>query len=85
MKQNDVPIESGVVNYTFEPVATGIIIPWGMVMLPDGTLLVTEKSCVLFHVKNGVNTEVKNVPKVFKRGQGGLMDIALHANYKSNC
>jgi glucose/arabinose dehydrogenase len=84
VKPGDIPIQDEVVNYTFEPVATGIVIPWGMVMLPDGTLLVTEKSGTLFHVKNGVNTEVKNVPKVYKRGQGGLLDIALHPNYEKN-
>jgi glucose/arabinose dehydrogenase len=72
------------VNYKIEQVATGISIPWGMVMLPDGTLLVTEKSGILFHVKNGVNTEVKNVPKVYSRGQGGLLDIVLHPDYEKN-
>lgn len=84
VKQNDIPIADEAVNYTFEQVATGITIPWGMVMLPDGTLLVTEKSGKLFHIKNGVNTEVSGVPKVYTRGQGGLLDIALHPNYKSN-
>ncbi len=84
VKPNDIAITDEVVNYTFEPVATGIIIPWGMAQLPDGSLLVTEKSGKLFHVNNKVNTEVKNVPKVYTRGQGGLLDIALHPNYKNN-
>ncbi|MEL1240322.1 PQQ-dependent sugar dehydrogenase [Flavobacterium flavipallidum] len=84
VKQNDIPIEDEVISYTFEQVASGIVIPWGMVLLPDNTLLVTEKSGSLFHVKNGVNTEVKNVPKVYKRGQGGLLDIALHPNFEIN-
>ena len=83
-KPSLLPVADEVVNYTFEPVATGIIIPWGMVMLPDGTLLVTEKSGILYHVKNGVNIQVKNVPKVYSRGQGGLLDIALHPNYEKN-
>ena len=84
VKQNDIPIENEVVNYTFQQVASGIVIPWGMALLPDNTLLVTEKSGTLFHVKNGVNTEVKNVPKVYKRGQGGLLDIALHPDFENN-
>jgi glucose/arabinose dehydrogenase len=83
-KPSILPIADEVVNYKMEQVASGIIIPWGMVLLPDGTLLVTEKSGVLFHVKNGVNTQVKNVPKVYTRGQGGLLDIALHPNYEKN-
>lgn len=84
VKPSDIPIAVEVVNYTFEQVATGIPIPWGMVMLPDGTLLVTEKKGILYHVKKGGNTEVKNVPKVYTRGQGGLLDIALHPDYEKN-
>jgi glucose/arabinose dehydrogenase len=49
-----------------------------MAWLPDGALLVTEKSGTLYHIKNGVQTTVKNVPKVYTRGQGGLLDIVLH-------
>jgi glucose/arabinose dehydrogenase len=84
VKPSDIPIANEVGNYTFDQVATGIPIPWGMVMLPDGTLLVTEKKGILYHIKNGVNTEVKNVPKVYTRGQGGLLDIALHPDYEKN-
>jgi glucose/arabinose dehydrogenase len=83
-KPSPLPIADEVVNYKIEQVATGIAIPWGMAMLPDGTLLVTEKSGTLFHVKNGVNTEVKNVPKVYTRGQGGLLDVVLHPDYEKN-
>ncbi|WPR73218.1 PQQ-dependent sugar dehydrogenase [Flavobacterium sp. NG2] len=82
VKHDDILLADEEVKYRFESVATGISIPWGMVMLADGSLLVTEKSGTLFHVKNGVNTEIKNTPDVFKRGQGGLLDIALHPNYE---
>jgi glucose/arabinose dehydrogenase len=83
-KPSPLPIAEEVVNYKMEQVTKGINIPWGMAMLPDGTLLVTEKSGTLFQVKNGVNTEVKNVPKVYTRGQGGLLDIVLHPDYEKN-
>ena len=84
VKSNDVPIKEEVKNYTLENVVSDIQIPWGMVWLPDGSMLVTEKSGILFHIKNGVKTEVKNVPKVYNRGQGGLLDIALHPDYVNN-
>jgi glucose/arabinose dehydrogenase len=84
VKSEDISINEELTNYTLEPVATGINIPWGMTWLPDGSLLVTEKSGILYQVVKGVKTEIKNVPKVYVRGQGGLLDIALHPKYSQN-
>lgn len=81
---NDIPLKAEVKNYTLGTVISDIQIPWGMTWLPDGTMLVTEKSGVLYHVKNGVKTEIKNIPKVYDRGQGGLLDITLHPDYAKN-
>jgi glucose/arabinose dehydrogenase len=84
VKSNDIPIKEEIKTYTLETVASGIAVPWGMTWLPDGTLLITEKSGKLYAVKDSVKTEIKNVPKVYSRGQGGLLDIALHPNYAKN-
>lgn len=59
-------------------------IPWGMAFLPDGALLITEKSGELIHFMNGKKTTIENVPEVYTRGQGGLLDIALHPDYENN-
>ena len=59
-------------------------IPWGLEVLPDGGILVTEKSGEIIHFKDGKKTQISNVPEVYTRGQGGLMDIKLHPNYESN-
>ncbi len=83
-KPNDIPIKEEVINYTFETVVSGINNPWGMTWLPDGTMLVTEKSGIIYQIKNGIKTEVKNVPSVYNRGQGGLLDIVLHPKYPEN-
>jgi glucose/arabinose dehydrogenase len=84
-KANDIiPIQDEVKNYAFETIASGIQNPWGMAWLPDGTMLVTEKSETLYQIKNGKKTEVKNVPAVYNRGQGGLLDIVLHPDYVKN-
>jgi len=82
--QNESGYESEKLNYTLEPVITGLEIPWGMVFLPDGSMLISEKSGKLIHLKNGTQTEIKNVPEVYKRGQGGLLDLELHPDYKNN-
>ena len=84
VKPNDILLKAEVKNYTLETVVSDIQIPWGMTWLPDGSMLVTEKSGILYHIKNGAKTEIKNMPKVYTRGQGGLLDITLHPDYAKN-
>lgn len=59
-------------------------IPWGFTFLPDGAILATEKSGELYLLKNNSKTLITNTPKVYKRGQGGLLDVVLHPHYKDN-
>lgn len=70
--------------FTSEIVVEGLQIPWGMVFLPDGSMLITEKAGKLIHFKDGLKTSVDNVPEVYNRGQGGLLDIELHPDYENN-
>ncbi|MBT8281591.1 MAG: PQQ-dependent sugar dehydrogenase [Muriicola sp.] len=65
-------------------IVDGLQIPWGMVFLPDGSMLITEKSGEIIHYKEGEKTQINNVPAVYLRGQGGLLDIELHPNYEEN-
>ncbi len=84
-KTNSPPIElPKKAAYTLEPVVSGLSIPWGMVFLPDGSMLITEKSGEIIHFKKGIKTFIKNVPPVYVRGQGGLLDIKLHPDYEKN-
>lgn len=66
--------------------AQGLEHPWGMAFLPDGTLLVTERPGRLRRVTpQGLDPQpIAGVPEVFARGQGGLLDIALHPNHAEN-
>lgn len=73
------------IDFTVEPVVTGIQNPWGMAFLPNTGILVTEKSGELILHNNGKTTKIGNIPKdIYARGQGGLMDIELHPDYKEN-
>ena len=72
------------IDYTTEVVVNELDIPWGFVFLPDGSMLITEKSGELIHYNAGVKTKIKGLPEVYLRGQGGLMDIELHPNYREN-
>lgn len=59
-------------------------IPWGIAFLPEGGILVTEKSGELIHFLDKKKTTIASLPEVYKRGQGGLLDIKLHPDYKTN-
>ncbi len=60
--------------------------PWGVVFLPGGDILVTERPGRLRLIKDNklVEEPIKGVPEVFARGQGGLLDIALHPQFEKN-
>jgi glucose/arabinose dehydrogenase len=59
-------------------------VPWGFTFLPDKSILITEKAGNLIHFADGKKSIIGNVPEVYERGQGGLLDIELHPNYDKN-
>ncbi|QLG44062.1 PQQ-dependent sugar dehydrogenase [Costertonia aggregata] len=71
-------------SFSAELFIDNLQIPWGMAFLPDGSLLITEKAGELIHFKDGKKTLVSNVPEVYTRGQGGLLDIETHPDYVNN-
>jgi glucose/arabinose dehydrogenase len=75
-------------DYRIEMVVeNGLKNPWAIAFLPDGRRLVTEKSGKLrFVSKDGkLDPEpVEGTPAVIEHGQGGLMEVALHPDYRRN-
>ncbi|MDT0557236.1 PQQ-dependent sugar dehydrogenase [Ichthyenterobacterium sp. W332] len=71
-------------SINYEVVVPGIDIPWGFTFLPDNSMLITEKTGQLFHFKDNSLKEINGLPKIYVRGQGGLMDIIIHPDYKTN-
>jgi glucose/arabinose dehydrogenase len=71
-------------KFEVDTIVSDMEIPWSMAFLPDNSMLITELKGALIHFKNGVKTNIKNVPEVFFRGQGGLLDIELDPNYTKN-
>ena len=57
---------------------------WGMDFLPDGAIIYTEKEGELIIFKDGTKTSVAGLPEIQLKGQGGLMDVTLHPNFKEN-
>ncbi|SEM96006.1 Glucose/arabinose dehydrogenase, beta-propeller fold [Sphingomonas gellani] len=59
--------------------------PWAMTFLPDGRMLVTEKSGHLQLVtQTGTKTEVTGVPTVTYSGQLGFQDVVLDPEFATN-
>ncbi len=70
-----------------ESVTEGLEIPWSLAFLPDGRMLVTERAGALRIVDKDGKLQKKPVagtPTVRHRGQGGLMEVALHPDYENN-
>lgn len=60
-------------------------IPWAVAFLPDGSLLVTERPGGLrLRSPKGELTPIKNLPEVLSRGQGGMLEVAVHPEYSKN-
>lgn len=58
---------------------------WAMTFLPDGRLLVTERTGRLRLVTTGgAATTVSGAPAVVAAGQGGLLDVALDPQFVAN-
>ena len=70
-------------TFKAELIVDGLQIPWGMVFLPDGSMLISEKSGEIIHFKNGQKSTIQNGPEVYNRGQGGLLDMELHPDYEN--
>ena len=82
--QEDDIYKSGKISYKLEQVVQMRGVPWGIVWLADGSMLVTERSGTLYRIQDGKLTEVSGLPEIYVRGQGGLMDLELHPDYEEN-
>jgi glucose/arabinose dehydrogenase len=68
------------------PVVRGLVNPWSLAFLPDGTMLVTEKEGRLRVIRNGVldPKPIAGAPAVRVQGRSGLMDVVLHPQFATN-
>ncbi len=65
-------------------VATNLEHPWAVAFKPDGSMLVTERTGALKHVRDGSVTEISGLPDINSFRQGGLLDVVLHPEYEDN-
>ncbi len=58
--------------------------PWALAFLPDGSMLITERTGRLLRIREGRAQPVSGIPTVNASGQGGLLDLAVSPSFASD-
>lgn len=79
-------LKSSKANYRLVTLTRNLEQPWSIAFLPGGRILVTERPGRLRLFANGrlERAPLGGVPKVYARGQGGLLDVCLHPQFATN-
>lgn len=72
--------------YQIETVASELNFPWSLAFMPDGELLVTERTGQLLKISEGKPPKtILGLPEdIYVNGQGGLLEVVLHPNFRRN-
>ena len=72
--------------FTVEVLAKNLNLIWGMTFINDKEILFTERKgfIKILNIHTGKITHVSGAPKVYAKGQGGLLDVALHPYFSKN-
>jgi glucose/arabinose dehydrogenase len=64
-------------------VVDGLDHPWSLVFLPEGGMLITERSGAIRYLdgEENLSPPLEGLPEVYANGQGGMLDLALPPNY----
>ena len=70
-------VQSEAAKFQLEEVATGLGVVWGMAFVGPAELLFTERQGKVKKISlaTGKIEEISGVPKVWAKGQGGLLDV----------
>jgi glucose/arabinose dehydrogenase len=72
--------------YKVERIAEKIGSPWAIIPMPDGRLLISDRSgfISIYTSTGAMIKKVTGLPEVVFKGQGGLLDIALDPDFTTN-
>ncbi|AFK03580.1 glucose sorbosone dehydrogenase [Emticicia oligotrophica DSM 17448] len=72
--------------YAAKVLTESLTSPWGVKSLPDGRLIITEKSGVMriAKVTGELSPAITGIPAVNSDGQGGLLGLALDPEFEKN-
>ena len=73
-------------EYTVDIINSDLKQPWGIINLPDGRFLLTEKGGIMkiLGTDGKLQSEIKGFQNIHVKGQGGLLDVALDPDFNAN-
>lgn len=72
-------------EYSITFLSEGLESPWGIDTLPNGNLVVTEKSGTLRLIENGkVSDKINVTSNIETSGQGGLLDVLVSPDFDTS-
>ena len=71
------------VHFSATALTDELDMPWSLAFMPGGDILLSERGGTLKRLqpRTGELTPISGVPEVFYKGQGGLLDVALHPDF----
>lgn len=75
-----------VAAYEGKIISSNLIKPWGITSLPDGRLLITQKTgtMIIAAATGALSEPITGLPTVNASGQGGLLDVITDPQFGSN-
>lgn len=84
-QQTRAPLQVSGVKFQVRTVAKGLEFPWGLALLPDGRMLVTERPGRIRLVTDGKLSEpLEGPPAVHTQAISGMLDIAIDPKFAAN-
>lgn len=85
-KNSSFIIKSERMKIKVEQLASDFGVPWGMAFISSNKLLITERSgsIYLLDIKQSKKIKLKNTPEILIGGQGGMLDVAVSPDYKTD-
>jgi aldose sugar dehydrogenase len=73
-------------DFKIETIGSDLGVPWGMALLPDNSLLITQREGRLsqLDLMSGEIKSISGLPTIKVKGQGGLFDVAIPPDYRTS-
>lgn len=73
-------------SYSYSIINQELDEPWGIDVLPDGKLVITEKQgrIVVLEANGNLITRITGFPSINTQNQGGLLDVSISPNFDTD-